>query len=301
MDSVLRGRGVRVMRRLTARSKHRAAQALYFLQPFVPLTAAPTAAAGGGGDAGAGAGAGGMADLGQFKAYLYCLAEMQELRLPCSEDSLLDAMGLRVLDFRIVPAAGGGAAGAVGADPRALVRTWIHDEGVHSEVVELARDLLLCTQYQDLTIWYQLISHMVGRGFHRSLFQTLLVLQGSSLFADLCFGAMGAELLALLARVNSEATERTEQVRRPLHCPPTPALWFMLLKWKELQLSEFVVCCCMNTFSLIARVILLASQNIFVVCIVKLSFCAVLKYVSFLIGVKVTGIAQAGWQQQRRI
>ncbi|KAJ1440254.1 hypothetical protein B484DRAFT_476719 [Ochromonadaceae sp. CCMP2298] len=199
LDSVLRGRGIRVMRRLTARSKYRAVQALLFLEP------APGMGAVGAGGADAGEAEAHRQELLRFKSYVYCLAEMQEIRLPCTEDSLLDAMGLRLLDFRIVLAT------AV-SDPRPLVRTWVHDEGAHVDVVELCRDLLAATDCRDVSIWYHLIGHMVAKGLGRSLQQTLLALFQSSVFADLCFGTMGADLVDALSKVGVEALERAEQI-----------------------------------------------------------------------------------------
>jgi hypothetical protein len=80
---------------------------------------------------------------------------MQEIRVPCTEDTLLAAMGLTISlpveeggghsPFRhkqqqdmaqIVPIPVESA-----GDPKLLARTWLHDEGHISEVVELARFL----------------------------------------------------------------------------------------------------------------------------------------------------------------
>lgn len=76
--------------------------------------------------------------------YLFCLSEMQELRLPCSEETLASAIGfdlsylqddLQVTSNRI----------AIESDPRLLVRTLLRDEGHQSAVSELCR--LLITIY----------------------------------------------------------------------------------------------------------------------------------------------------------
>lgn len=193
LDSVIRGKGVRVMRRLTARSKYRAAQSLFYLQSATPHSVAA------------------MAELTSFKSYLYCLSELQEIRLPCSEESLLDAMGLKIVDFKMVTL-GVGAENASAVDPKALVRTWIHDEGAHTEVVELARDLLVATRYRDAGIWFHLVGHMVAKGMHRALLQSLLMVRGAAVFADMCFGMMGSDIVTALARICADATVRAEQV-----------------------------------------------------------------------------------------
>lgn len=197
------------MRRLTARSKFRAAQALSYLHSALPVGPETD-----------------VVELDLFTSYLYCLCELQEIRLPCSEDSLLDAMGLKITDGRIssvsqntsnnesdgMAGKSNNGCGFSSADPRALVRTWIHDEGAHVEVVELARDLLVGTGYQEVGIWHQLLGHMVQREMHRSMYETLLQIHSYAVFSDLSFGMMGAEMLNCIAKVNSEAVDRAEQV-----------------------------------------------------------------------------------------
>ncbi len=84
LDSVTRGKGVRVMRRLTARSKYRSVQSLFYLQSATAQSVLI------------------MAELTSYKSCLYCLSELQEIRLPCSEESLLDAMGMKIVDFQMV-------------------------------------------------------------------------------------------------------------------------------------------------------------------------------------------------------
>jgi hypothetical protein len=181
-------------RRLTSRSRFRAAQALYY------LTSTASSAVD-------------RAELGLYLAYLYCLCELQEIRLPCSEESLLTAMGLKIVDHSILPADGSAASGFALADPGPLVRTWLHDEGGHAEVVELARDLLVVTGVQDAGIWHLLAKHMAGRLMHRPLLETLMLIQARPVFAELSFGMMGAELLTSIATSCAESVERAEQVR----------------------------------------------------------------------------------------
>jgi hypothetical protein len=41
----------------------------------------------------------------------------------------------------------------VSTDARLLVRTWLHDEGSHTEVVELGRDLLLTANVLDIQVY----------------------------------------------------------------------------------------------------------------------------------------------------
>lgn len=196
LDTVFRGKGVRVMRRLTSRSKYRACQALSYLQmnhhielDDMKKTFNTTN------------------ELNLFLNYLYCLSEMHEIRLPCSDELLQDAMGLTMVtdtnEIQKVHA----------CDPRALVRTWIHDEGIHLEVVELARDLLLVCQYDDTMIWFQLIQHMINKSQHRVLLQTLVITSKSKVFSELCFGSMlGCELLLAMSKQYTETIDRVEKV-----------------------------------------------------------------------------------------
>ena len=64
--------------------------------------------------------------------FLFCLAELQETRLSCSEEALLEALTWKRSESQAT------LQGSVGShartDARLLVRTWLHDEGYHREV-----------------------------------------------------------------------------------------------------------------------------------------------------------------------
>lgn len=212
LDTVLRGKGVRVMRRLTARSKYRACQALYYLElagcnssPSLPMDSHADT----------------MDELTLFRDYLYCLSEMNEIRLSCSEESLQASMSVRIdgdcsihRTVAVVEEQFSSNASALPADPRSLVRTWLHDEGAHCEVVELCRDLLLICRVDDVVVWYQLLQHMVAKCQTRSLQQTLLMVHNTRFFCELSFGVQALDFMQHLSKSLSDTTERIAQVIR---------------------------------------------------------------------------------------
>ena len=171
----MKGAGLtRSMRRLTARSKYRAAQALWLLQ-HAPLTLSASSSMGSEMrvlsllDQGNSS----VMLLDKHRSYLYCLAELQETRLLCSEQSLGDALGV------LIPTNTGKSASQVlikvtAGDPRPLVQTWIHDESHLCEALELGRDILFLAHCRDPSIWHKLLQTMLKFDHHRSLLQTLL-------------------------------------------------------------------------------------------------------------------------------
>ena len=267
------------MRRITARSRFRAASALLFV-PRNLYAPAPTCK---------------MLShqsLHVMRQYLMCLSELKETRILCTDDTLAEALGLRewsasgfsaaaeagqevAVTGSVTAAAAGGAAAATAAigaagvrvrprcgpcDPRPLVRTWLRDEGARSDATELARDVLYVCSVSgspasmrsttsgvdrfgavsnssssgsirgmssalDLEDWEMLLTHMLHQGHRRALMQTLVMLRGSPLLAQLSAGAKAAapqaaaaagdlssELLRSLVRFTVEATEKAEQV-----------------------------------------------------------------------------------------
>ena len=161
LDSVVKGTtssntntGSRNFRRLTARSKLRASQALLLLRSQPMLAGAVTHHR--------------LNDLKQNHKFFFCLAELQETRLICSENTLADALGYGT--------AGGASESSVLADPKPLVRTWIHDECSLVQAVELSRDVLLATRTADTSVWKSLLTAMLRNSHSRSLLQTCLML-----------------------------------------------------------------------------------------------------------------------------
>ena len=230
LDTVLRGKGVRVMRRLTARSKYRACQALYYLElagsccksspsssPSSPSSSLSPV------DSHVDT----VDELTLFRDYLYCLSEMNEIRLSCSEESLQASMSVRIDSdcsiHRALPlplaeeqSSSLRASSLLLADPRSLVRTWLHDEGAHCEVVELCRDVLLVCRVDDVVVWYQLLQHMVAKCQTRSLQQTLLMVHNTRFFCELSFGVQALDFMQHLSKSLSDTTERIAQVMRLL-------------------------------------------------------------------------------------
>ena len=165
LQAVVQGKGAKSQRRLTTRSRLRAVFALQLLASVTDITSTDVA-----GDIAAtatatatakisliGAAEGSpvvvaeeqpLTDLNCMMPFLECLAELQETRLPCSEEALMDAlrpsMSYATTASFSSPLSSSSSSAAVNgkmkeqrharADARALVRTWLHDEGYHQEV-----------------------------------------------------------------------------------------------------------------------------------------------------------------------
>lgn len=115
-------------------------------------------------------------------------------------------------------AGAGAGAGVSSDDAPLLVRTWLHDEGSHSEVVELGRDVLMAAgPGVDITAWGGLLTHMSTRGMNRSLWQTVLMLARSR--ADVLStlittqGQVRGCVLRALRQFCGEVTQKAGQVR----------------------------------------------------------------------------------------
>ena len=98
--------------------------------------------------------------------------------MPCSEEALQEALALANHAPRqgLGRAQGQAAGRAQGANAPLLVRTWLHDEGNHVEVVELGRDALLAAGVVEAGAWTSALLHMQSRGMTRALVQTWLLL-----------------------------------------------------------------------------------------------------------------------------
>lgn len=196
------GASVKTMRRLTARSRLRAVQSLNFLCK---------------------GGASAATEKRSMSAplhYLNCLAELQETRVLCSEQSLADALGVAMSNL----ASESEVRWIDKAEPGPLVQTWLHDEGASADAVELARDVLVAAvssgaaraknQKAFQSIWSALLLHMVRQGHLRSLLQTLLMIRTTSLLQHLCSEdtELGKGILTTTVRFFKEAVEKAEQV-----------------------------------------------------------------------------------------
>jgi len=173
------------MKRLTPRSKFRAAQALKFIAgtKTIMVDAKATSAE-------------------DLRSFLFCLAELQETRLPTSEEVLMDALGIarQVAEGGVITS----------TDPRSLVRTWLHDEGEHSDVMELSRDILLAAKVTEEVIWSELLSHMDRYASPRILLQTLVLIRSLPCFPSLCLRSV--EPLIAVSRFGNELASKAEQV-----------------------------------------------------------------------------------------
>lgn len=131
------------------------------------------------------------------RSYLCCMAEMRYLRLTCSDESLLSA--IRGSD--ITP-----------PNPSPLVSTWLRDEGLYSDVCELARDVLLAAQWNDIKIWRTLLHHMFQYGHRGALVHTLTICRGHSFFEFLISPAGGLNVVKELHSYAAACLDKIEQV-----------------------------------------------------------------------------------------
>ena len=151
LQAVVSGKGAKSQRRLTTRSRLRAAYALLLLLNTTSSNSSGTSRQ----IRGAGESCPSDSDPNGFQhlythispevpllvPFLFCLAELQETRLPCSEEALMEAL------THLPPSSQGHSNGATLArtDARLLVRTWLHDEGCHREVPHLPFPLATLT------------------------------------------------------------------------------------------------------------------------------------------------------------
>jgi hypothetical protein len=161
LQAVVLGKGAKSQRRLTIRSRLRAAFALQLIvtnadsnakriSTSVPSSSSITSNnasntqmnkiaedANGQGEH--------SLDLNRMVPFLECLAELQETRLPCSEEVLMDALCSPPSISSTFPCSLIAAVTdeekekekekkVTRTDVRVLVRTWLHDEGSHQEV-----------------------------------------------------------------------------------------------------------------------------------------------------------------------
>ena len=116
-----------------------------------------------------------IADVSLRLKFFTCLVELTETRLQCSAEMLATAIGV---DYHALAAPQGNTSLQSAADPSPLVRTWIHDEGVLLEAVELARSVLLAARCVDISMWQSLLMAMIHHGHDRAVVQTLVHLIG---------------------------------------------------------------------------------------------------------------------------
>jgi hypothetical protein len=116
----------------------------------------------------------------RLRRYLYCLSELHDSRILCSEENL--ALALGVIDV-IAPESATNMTHQKTihgySDPRQLIMTWLHDESDNIDAIELARDVLLCSsspRHHVIEIWRQFIQHMIDYRHYRPLIQTIIIL-----------------------------------------------------------------------------------------------------------------------------
>ena len=148
LQAVVFGKGAKSQRRLTTRSRLRAAFALQLIQATATAAAPGNSTSGSGRGSGSGSAgpssckteSGGFeqlssnisTELPSLIPFIYCLSELHETRLPCSEEVLMEA--LTSLSSLSQNSTKGDNIQHARTDARLLVRTWLHDEGCHREV-----------------------------------------------------------------------------------------------------------------------------------------------------------------------
>ena len=199
MESVARANANRTVRRFTSRSRLRAVLAVVFLHYEWRQrdgTREESKAIG--------CQEKNEISLSSLTAFLLCLSELQQIRLTCTEETL--EMAIKQARFSVAEAV------KSSVDVLSLVRTWLYDEGTHSDVSELCRDVLLAAKCCSEDIWSTLILHMEQNGQLRSLLTTIMIIRDKMLLFNLFSGPIRLSIIRLLATVCVEASERSEQV-----------------------------------------------------------------------------------------
>lgn len=165
------------MRRFTPRSRFRACQSLQFSEPRINELNSTMAS-----DKQID-----LISLTYIRNFVFCLAELHELRLPCADTTIAHAIGLRGLPDE---GSNGQSIEATSQDfnscnPCPLINTWLHDEGEHADVCELARDVLVVSNWSNLAIWCTLITHMHNKNFMRAIINTFSILRNKPFFYEL--------------------------------------------------------------------------------------------------------------------
>lgn len=95
-----------------------------------------------------------------------CLAEMHEIRIPCLDNTLYEALGYGIetkeglLQLHV----------RQDANVMSLVKTWLHDEGDQPCVMEMCRDLMILTSHFAVESWDLYLHHLTSKNMHRQLF-----------------------------------------------------------------------------------------------------------------------------------
>ena len=155
--------GAKTNQKITARGRFRCAQAVFYLRSIHQLKTQTS-----------------------LRHYLLCLGEVKESRMICSEETLATALGHAfACDQSSVVST---------PDPSMLIRTWIRDEGHHTNVMELCRDLLVSAGHISntyaasstcLQLWAELLHHMCQRGQVVTLIHSLVIIRDTAILRSL--------------------------------------------------------------------------------------------------------------------
>lgn len=212
LDIIMRGAN-RTLRRITTRSRYRAAVAVHHFRHLLSTTTSASAVPV-------------AQDTADYCRYLYCLAEMHEIRLTSTDSSLQSALGLKLVD----PSSNSAVPTAVGTSnqllasaesvqsitlhTRSLIITWLHDEGLQVSVVELARDLFFLAPHQDAQVLQRLVKHLVDHDLRRSLLTTLhwTMTRQTGFHRSLRYSDVAEACCEKLVEMLDESTQRAVQL-----------------------------------------------------------------------------------------
>ena len=262
------GNQVRTFKRFTSRSRLRASIAL-LLFPYSISTNVTGSSINVSTD---------LNDILNYTNYLYCLSEMQEIRLSSSEDSLLDALGYMneittkpstnttIVQLRDKILSGVTGTNTTSFSPlssgRSLILTWLHDEGQHRDVIELAADVfvrlpmvhllsssssseqqhqqgysssLLSSSSDRSFLLLKLINQMIEYKYYRPLQQFLLTLSqiSSCLFIEEIVyrnSIIGQEIVEILTSMILSMTDRLLSISKNIrsynvNSNPNETIW----------------------------------------------------------------------------
>eukprot|EP01039_Chlorochromonas_danica_P001134 gene1134-1238_t len=142
-----------------------------------------------------------------FQRYFLCLAELQEIRVVCSEESLASALSLSSLST----STGSVDSRLAQSSAQSILLTWLHDESDHEDALELVRDLYILSGLSDSLLLMKIIQKLLLRKQHRALLILLQELQLQHRLSDVICSSKAEEIQHLLLAMMHSAHESFQQ------------------------------------------------------------------------------------------
>lgn len=165
-------------------------------------------------------------DMSLYGRLLYCLAEMHEIRLTTSDEALMNGLGLQIIDEpnKVLQEMND----VRSLNTRAIIMTWLHDEGEHDDVVELARDVFFLSPQQDWQVMIKLLKHMAEHDMKRVLLSTIMLMEEKGMLKKLLWDpvhhALAGKLLSMAEGVSCFATVVNNKAA-PRHVTSKPVIF----------------------------------------------------------------------------